>query len=106
MAAMEGRFIIDGKNKVTRAAERLWDNPRWRWLDEAEAAFSFAKRFGARLIVGVPGKRGKTPVWNDRVANLELCKKVSELCDRYDIRFAIHNHGPDMPLCFPTVPIP
>ena len=70
--------------------------------DEAEAAFAFAKRFGAKLIVGVPGKRGKTPVWNDRVANLELCKKVSELCDRYDIRFAIHNHGPDMPLCFPT----
>ena len=70
--------------------------------EEAEKAFAFAQRFGAKLIVGVPFKTGKTEAWKDRVANLELCRKVSALCDRYDIRFEIHNHGPDMPLCFPT----
>ena len=70
--------------------------------EEAEKAFAFAKRFGAKLIVGVPYKAGKTKSWNDRVANLELCRKIAALCDRDDVRFAIHNHGPDMPLCFPT----
>ena len=70
--------------------------------EDAEKAFAFAKRFGAKLIVGLPATKGKTPVWTDRVANYELCKTISALCDRYDIRFAIHNHGPDMPQCFPT----
>lgn len=70
--------------------------------EEAERTFAFAKRVGVKLIVGVPFMQGKTDSWNDRVANPGLCRKISALCDRDDIRFAIHNHGPDMPLCFPT----
>ena len=65
-------------------------------------AFELARKLGAGLVVGVPASRGKTNVWTDRVANPELCKAVSALCDEYGIRFAIHNHGPDMKLCYPT----
>jgi len=70
--------------------------------EDVENVFAFARRFGAKLIVGVPYSPGKTSSWNDRVANPVLARKAAALCDRYDIRFAIHNHGPDTPLCYPT----
>lgn len=69
---------------------------------DAERAFAFAKRLGVSLIVGITCTKGKTDVWTDRIANPALCRKVSELCDRYGFRFAMHNHGPDMPECYPT----
>ena len=69
---------------------------------EADAAFAYAKRVGVKLIVGVPfGFKGKD-MWNNRTENRELCAYVSTLCAKYDIRFAIHNHGPNMPNLFPT----
>jgi hypothetical protein len=32
---MEGRYLIEGKEKATRVAELLGENPQWQRLDEA-----------------------------------------------------------------------
>ena len=48
---------------------------------EIDNAFDYAKRVGVNLIVGIPN--------HEDLPYLE--KKVKE----YDIRFAIHNHGPE-----------
>ena len=71
-------------------------------IDDVKEAFDFAKRLGVDIVVGVPYKRGVTGAWKDQEQNREMCEKISPLCDEYDIRFAIHNHGPDAPKCFPT----
>jgi sugar phosphate isomerase/epimerase len=65
---------------------------------EVEQAFAYAKRVGVSLLVGVPFKK----VDGKRVADPELVKFVDKKVREYDIRFAIHNHGPDMPELFPS----
>ena len=47
---------------------------------EVEAAFAYAKTAGLETIVGVP--------------NHEFLPQVNELVKKYDIKLAIHNHGP------------
>lgn len=71
-------------------------------LEEVKKAFDFAKKLGVDVVVGVPFKHGATKKWADQEQDRDLCEKISVLCDEYDIRFAIHNHGPDAPKCFPT----
>jgi inosose dehydratase len=46
--------------------------------------FEYAKRVGVKLIVGVP--------------NYELLPYVDQKVKEYDFKYAIHLHGPDMPL--------
>ncbi len=66
--------------------------------DQCDCAFEFAKRMGVDVVVAVPFKLdGKT-----RVENRELCLYASKKCAETGIKYAIHNHGPDIPYCFPT----
>jgi inosose dehydratase len=65
---------------------------------EVSDAFSYAKRVGVKLLVGVPFKM----VDKKRVASAELLKMVEEKVREFDINYAIHNHGPDMPELFPS----
>lgn len=67
---------------------------------EAEVgdAFAYAKRVGVKTLVGVPFKMAGTK----RVASPELLKVVNAKVQEYDIKYAIHNHGPDMPELFPS----
>ena len=51
---------------------------------EVDRAFAYARRVGVNLLVGVP--------------NYELLDYVEEAVKQYDIKLAIHLHGPDMPL--------
>jgi inosose dehydratase len=51
---------------------------------EVDQAFEYAKMAGVKLIVGAP--------------NYELLQYVEKKIKDYDIRVAIHNHGPDNPL--------
>ncbi|MEN6588622.1 MAG: sugar phosphate isomerase/epimerase [Proteiniphilum sp.] len=51
---------------------------------EIDNAFAYAKRVGVKLIVGVP--------------NYELLPYVEKKVKEYDFHYAIHLHGPDMPL--------
>jgi inosose dehydratase len=47
---------------------------------EVERGFHYAKTAGMRVIIGAP--------------NPELLKTANRLVDKYDIKLAIHNHGP------------
>ncbi len=49
-----------------------------------DTAFEYAKRVGVKLIVGVP--------------NYELLPYVNEKVKAYDMKYAIHMHGPDIAL--------
>jgi len=61
-------------------------------------AFAYAKRVGVKVLVGVPFKMdGKK-----RVSSPELLKLIHDKVQEYNIKYAIHNHGPDMPELFPT----
>lgn len=51
---------------------------------EVDRAFAYARRVGVNLLVGVP--------------NYELLDYVEKKVQEYDIRLAIHLHGPDMPI--------
>ena len=55
--------------------------------DEVERAFHYAKIAGMKIIIGVP--------------NHELLNMVNEKVDEYNIKVAIHNHGPGDKL-YPT----
>lgn len=67
-------------------------------VEEVNQAFSYARRVGVKTVVGVPFKMAG----NKRVASPELLKVIDEKVREYDFKYAIHNHGPDMPELFPT----
>lgn len=65
---------------------------------EVDAAFAYAKRVGVKTLVGVPFKM----VDQRRVASPELLRRIHSKVQEDDLRYAIHNHGPDMPELFPS----
>lgn len=66
--------------------------------EEVDRAFAYARRVGVATLVGVPFDR----VGEKRVASARLLKVIEQRVREYDIRYAIHNHGPDMPELFPN----
>jgi sugar phosphate isomerase/epimerase len=56
-------------------------------LSQVERAFEYARMAGVKMIVGAP--------------NINLLPLVVDMVKKYNIRVAIHNHGPDNKL-FPT----
>jgi inosose dehydratase len=66
--------------------------------EEVDNAFAYAKRVGVKTVVGVPFKM----VEKKRVSSPELLQVVNRKVREYDMKYAIHNHGPDMPELFPT----
>ena len=65
---------------------------------EVHDAFAYAKSAGVKTLVGVPFKM----IEKKRVASPELLVLINKKVKEYDIKYAIHNHGPDMPELFPT----
>ena len=57
-----------------------------------DRAFAYARRVGVDLVVGVPG------VWGDTAPNYEVLDRVEQKVRETGIRYAIHLHGPDLPL--------
>lgn len=70
--------------------------------DKVRTYFDFAKRVGVNTIVGVPFEYKMLNGKKTRYESRSLCEYLSGLCKEYDIRYAIHNHGPDIPYLFPT----
>ncbi|MBQ3098317.1 MAG: sugar phosphate isomerase/epimerase [Kiritimatiellae bacterium] len=70
--------------------------------DKVRTYFDFAKRVGVNTIVGVPFEYKMINGKKTRYESRALCEHISGLCKEYDIRYAIHNHGPDIPYLFPT----
>ena len=66
--------------------------------EEVTNAFNYAKRVGVKIVVGVPFKM----VEKKRVASPELLQFINKKVQEFDMKYAIHNHGPDMPELFPT----
>ena len=67
-------------------------------VDEAKRAFAYAKRVGVKVVVGVPFEMKD----NKRVSSVALLSAIDGLVKEYDMKYAIHNHGPDMPDLFPS----
>jgi len=67
--------------------------------------FEFAKRFGAKVIVGVPYELapGQKDNWNERLASRKQLEYIDRLVKEFDIKYAIHNHGPQVGKMFPDV---
>jgi sugar phosphate isomerase/epimerase len=63
--------------------------------DEAKRSFDYAAELGVPVVVGVPWKPAADGSSDKRRRRQspELCEKISELCAKYDIKFAIHNHS-------------
>ena len=75
--------------------------------DEAtvRAQFEFAKKLGVKILVGVPYevKRGAKDGWGpNRLESEEMLDIIEKLVKEYDMYYAIHNHGPDIPNLYPT----
>ena len=62
--------------------------------------FEFAKRMGVKVVTGVPfdppAGKGKP-----RTSSRKQLEEIDKLVKAFDIRYAIHNHGPSMPKLFP-----
>ena len=67
--------------------------------DECKRAFDYAKAIGVKTVVAVPNEQKDK---KKRVHSRARCEYLSGLCAEYDMKVAIHNHGPDMPDCYPT----
>ena len=70
--------------------------------DKAKETFEFAKRVGVKVVVGVPFETKDIDGKKTRVESRSLCEYIDGLCKEFDMRYAIHNHGPDIPYLFPT----
>ena len=71
---------------------------------EVRRYFEFAKRFGAKVIVGVPCENGdEKGTWSKLKGSRQQLEYIDTLVKEFDIRYAIHNHGPNAPEMFPDV---
>ena len=75
--------------------------------DEASVRkqFEFAKRYGMKVIVGVPFDDNPDKNASPRERRLEsdrMLDIIDGLVKEFDICYAIHNHGPDNAYLFPT----
>ena len=72
--------------------------------EKVRAYFEFAKRFGAKTIVGVPYEAtDEKDTWGKRKGSRLQLEYIDKLVKEFDIRYAIHNHGPNAPEMFPDV---
>ena len=61
--------------------------------------FEFARKLGIRILVGVPFEKNAK---GERVESDAMLDEVEKLVKEFDMVYAIHNHGPDMPKLYPT----
>ena len=75
--------------------------------EDVRARFEFARRLGVKTVVGVPFEMipgaenaGKG---RNRRGSRSLLLEIDKLVKEFDIRYAIHNHGPQIGELFPDV---
>ena len=72
--------------------------------EDVRRYFEYAKRFGFKTVVGVPyDPADAKDSWNKRVGSRKQLEYIDKLVKEFDIRYAIHNHGPASPNMFPDV---
>ena len=66
--------------------------------------FEFAKRLGVNIVVGVPYEPADAKdSWSKRRGSRALLLEIDRLVKEFDMRYAIHNHGPQSPDMYPDV---
>ena len=66
--------------------------------------FEFARRMGVKTVVGVPYEpTDEKDSWNKRKGSRSQLEAIDKLVKEFDIRYAIHNHGPASPDMYPNV---
>ena len=66
--------------------------------------FEFAKRLGVKTVVGVPYEpTDEKDTWSKRRGSRALLVEIDKLVKEFDIKYAIHNHGPASPEMYPDV---
>lgn len=68
----------------------------------ADTVFAYAKRLGVDTVVAVPYEKKEINGKMVRVESRKMCEYLSGLCEKYNMKVAIHNHGPDIPYLFPN----
>ena len=72
--------------------------------EDVRRFFEYAKRFGFKTVVGVPyDPADAKDSWNKRVGSRKQLEYIDKLVKEFDIRYAIHNHGPASPNMYPDV---
>ena len=72
--------------------------------EKVRAYFEFARRFGVKTVVGVPYEpTDEKDTWGKRKGSRAQLEYIDGLVKEFDIRYAIHNHGPHSPEMFPDV---
>ena len=61
--------------------------------DDAKKYFDYAAALGVGVLVGVPGEKKTVNGKLKTVSSRKMCEVCSELAAKYNIRYAIHNHG-------------
>lgn len=96
--------IADFKKKCADAGvECLAAGPLY--MDNADVArkfFEFAKAYGLKTLVVVPFETKDINGKKTRVESESMLDVLDKLVKEFDIRVAIHNHGPDIPYLYPT----
>ena len=83
--------------------------------EELRACCEFAKRYGMKYISVVPfewnpkikdpsdpKERAKLPAREQRLESDRMMDVLEKCCREYDLRAAVHNHGPDNAYLYPT----
>ena len=71
---------------------------------KVRAYFAFAKRMGVKTVVGVPYEPGDAKdSWDKRKGSRAQLLEIDKLVKEFDIKYAIHNHGPAAPEMYPDV---
>ena len=72
--------------------------------EDVRRFFEYAQRFGFKPVVGVPyDPADAKDSWNKRVGSRKQLEYIDKLVKEFDIRYAIHNHGPASPNMYPDV---
>ena len=90
-------------NLAKFGVETLSAGPEYfKTADQARALFSFANRWGMKYVSVVPYALCPEDRDGNGVESEAMLDVLESLVREYDIKAAIHNHGPDMPKLYPT----
>jgi len=68
----------------------------------AENWFAFAKRYGMKMITVLPFEMKAMDGKEKMVESEAMLDVLEKMVKKYDIKAAIHNHGPESPYLYPT----
>ena len=96
IAGYKAKFAVRGIEVDTLGPCYFFDE---KSIDEV---FAFAKRYGMKMISVVPAEKGVVDGKEQNVESEAMIDVLERMVRKYDIKAAIHNHGPESPYMFPT----